>query len=412
MTSKARFAVYFFCCLLVIAAALAVVHNQNTHKNQAETENNQQAGQGQKQIIDDAYRLRAEQIAASMDLNTLAAQVLLASVEGRDSLHETTRAFLLQVPPGGIILYGYNMSSTLELTRNYIKELTLCIADVSVPPFIASDQEGGRVLRFQEKAALPPPLSYWEKLPEADRSFWQINFRGGEFLAAMEGIFLLIENDAAAAGRELRQSGITLNLAPVTETLTARNRNVLRDRSYGPNPAFVAGAASAFVRGMQGGGVAAALKHFPGNSADDPHKSKAVLNVSNRELEKLMGTFAETIRRENPAAVMLSHVIIPQWDTKPCSLSPHAVQQLRDMGFMGIITADDYTMAAVDVPVEVCAVEALAAGVDLIMVWPRDLVKTHQAIMEAINTGHLSESKVREAVGRVVYQKIRFELIR
>ena len=415
MTGKARFAIYFFCGLLVIVIGVLLFQNHNANdqlQNSTIEEYHHLPTQDWRQNINEEYRLRAEQIVASMDRSTLAAQVLLASVEGRDSVPEITKQLLTDVPAGGIILFGYNMSSTVELTSNFIEELNNYITGISVPPFIAADQEGGRVMRFREKMALPPPLSYWEKLLETNRTVLPRIIRNGEFPATMEAAFLTIENDAAVAGRELRRIGVTLNLAPVAETLTAQNQSVLKDRSYGPYPAFVSGAASAFVRGMHGAGVACTLKHFPGNSADDPHKGKSILNISKKELETYMETFTETIHRENPAAVMLSHVIIPQWDTKPSSLSPHAVQRLRDMGFAGIIMVDDYLMPAVGVPLEVCIVEALAAGVDMIIVWPHDLIKIHQVILEALNTGTLAESRVREAAERIVYQKFRYELIR
>ncbi|MCL1813991.1 MAG: glycoside hydrolase family 3 protein [Treponema sp.] len=415
LTGKARFAIYFFCSLLIIAV-IVLVQKRNAHdgrQNSAiEEEYHREAPRDWRQNINEEYRLRAEQIVASMDRSTLAAQVLLASVEGRDSVPEMTRQLLSQIPVGGIIFYGHNRSSTVEQTKSFIEELTLCIAGISVPPFIAVDQEGGRVMRFREGIILPAPLSYWEKLLETNRAVLLNTNRYEEFQAAMEAVFVAIENDAAAAGRELRNTGVTWNLAPVAETLMAQNQGVLKDRSYGPYPVFVAGAASAFIRGMHSGGVAGTLKHFPGNSAEDPHLDQAVLDVSEKELEKLMDTFAETIYRENPAAVMLSHVIIPLWDSKPCSLSPIAVKRLRDMGFTGIIMADDYFMAAVETPVDICAVEALAVGVDMIIVWPQYLIKAHNAILKAIDTETLTEARIREAAERIVYQKIRYDIMR
>ena len=410
MTGKGRYFIIIFCSLLIIAAGTALVLNCGVRRQNAGEE--REMSEYQDLSASGEYRLRAARIAASMDRNTLAAQVLLASVEGMDSVREPTRQFLSKAPPGGIILFGYNMSSTTAQTGIFVRELTQCIADFSVPPFIAADQEGGMVRRFRDRAVLPPPLSYWDKLLEAYPSILKRSIRKDEFRAAMEGAFLTIERDALAAGRELRQIGVTLNMAPVAETLTKKNRGVLEDRSYGPNQAFVIGAASAFVRGMEAGEVACTLKHFPGNSSDDPHIGKAVLNVSEKELDALVETFAETIRRENPAAVMLSHVVIPLWDTKPSSLSPHAVKRLRETGFSGIITADDYSMAAVGIPAETCILEALTAGVDMFIVWPRDLLKTHKAILEALDTGRLTMERLREAAERIIYQKLRYGLIR
>jgi beta-N-acetylhexosaminidase len=49
----------------------------------------------------------------------------------------------------------------------------------------------------------------------------------------------MIEEDAARSGREIRALGISMNLAPVAESLNAENETFLEDRSYGPDAAFV-----------------------------------------------------------------------------------------------------------------------------------------------------------------------------
>jgi beta-N-acetylhexosaminidase len=344
------------------------------------------------------YLQQAALLAGSMRKKTLCAQVLLTAVDGREAASERTLRLLTDVPAGGIILYAYNVSSNPEKARIFIEELCRCISGVSLPPFVAADQEGGSVQRIRGKAALPPPLSYWERLSTLPET------ASGTILAA-------VEQNAAGSGRELRRIGVTLNLAPVAEVLTAENQPFLKNRSYGPDAAFTVNAAAAFIRGMESAGVATNLKHFPGNSAVDPHRSKAVLNISGAELEKLAAPFGELILREIPAAVMVSHVIVPAWDSKPCSLSPAAVRHLREMGFTGIVMADDFTMAAAGSPAEVCAVEALAAGVDMIITWPGNLQKIHQMILSAIESGKLSEKRVREAAERVIYQKLRYGLI-
>ena len=355
----------------------------------------------QRQAADVEYRLRAARIAASMDIKKLAAQVLLAAAEGKDTVPERTRKLLTDIPAGGIILFSFNVSSDPEKTGAFIEELTRCIAAVSLPPFIATDQEGGEVQRFRGKAVLPPPLSYWDKISDTAR----------QNPTAVSVIFSAIEQDAAGAGRELRRLGVSLNLAPVAEVLTEENRSFLRRRSYSPDSVFVAKAAGAFIRGMDSAAVASTLKHFPGNSSADPHRRNSVLTVSGAELEKLLEPFGELVRNVSPAAVMLSHVVVPSWDTKPSSLSSAVVKRLREMGFTGIIMADDFSMAAAGSPVEICVVEALAAGVDMIIAWPKDLRKIHQAILSALEAGTLSERRIREAAERIIYQKIRYGLI-
>ncbi|GHV85802.1 hypothetical protein AGMMS50230_14100 [Spirochaetia bacterium] len=334
-----------------------------------------------------------------MTREKLAAQVFLSAVEGR-SFTENTRRLLTEIPAGGIMLFAYNVSADTEKSRLFIDELSRFVAALSVVPFIASDQEGGAVQRFRGKAALPAPLSYWER-----REMTASGAGGGDILA-------VLEQDAMAAGKELRRIGITLNLAPVAEPLADINRSFLKDRSYGPDAAFTASAAAAFVRGMKSAGIASVLKHYPGNSGADPHRSRAKLDISAAELERLTGPFRFVIDREEPAAVMVSHVIVPAWDDRPLSLSPQAVKRLRDFGFEGIILADDFTMAAAGAAPEVSTVEALKAGVDMIMAWPGDLRKQHRAVLDALERGELSEARLREAAERIIFQKLRYGLIR
>jgi len=343
-------------------------------------------------------RLRAEQIANSMDIKTLAAQVILTAVEGKVTVTEKTRKLLADVPIGGIALFGYNLSQNPEENRIFIEKLSSYMASITLPPFIASDQEGGAVQRIKGKAALPHPLSYWEKLKKNN--------------ADTNTIISAIEQEAGKAGQELRRIGITLNLAPLVEVLSENNKAFIKSRSYGPDPVFTVKASAAFIRGMESAQIASTLKHFPGSSAIDPHYHKSVMDVSETELEALLAPFREVIRLEKPAAIMVSHIIIPQWDTIPLSRSPVAVKYLREAGFEGIIIADDFAMVAAGAPPETAVVEALIAGVDMIMAWPHDLPKIHAAILAAIEKGTLSKERIKEAAKIVIYQKILYGLVR
>ena len=59
------------------------------------------------------------------------------------------------------------------------------------------------------------------------------------------------------------------------------------------DPAMVGRLASAYIRGMQGAGVSATLKHFPGHgdTHTDSHRSLPVLDVSRERLEKTFVVF-------------------------------------------------------------------------------------------------------------------------
>jgi beta-N-acetylhexosaminidase len=225
---------------------------------------------------------------------------------------------------------------------------------------------------------------------------------------------MAVETDAFKSGRELRELGLTLNLAPVAEILTEENRDFLEDRSYGPDPVFTEAAAAAFIRGMDRAGIAAVVKHFPGNAAADPHGGKVLLKSDGDSLDAMVRPFASLIQEPGPSAIMVSHVIIPAWDgERNASLSPAVIQtRLREeLGFTGIVLADDFSMGAVAAsglrPAD-AAVEALIAGVDMVMTWPMNIREIRGAILAAVQNGRLSRERLRDAAARIIAEKIRY----
>ncbi|MDR3013617.1 MAG: hypothetical protein LBU70_10510 [Chitinispirillales bacterium] len=384
----------FFCVLLLSAAYIA----GSCGGGQQQQSENQQVEDVSDSVPVSKHALRAAEIADSMDIKLLAAQLILSAIPGKETVLDSIHQFLTVIPVGGITLFGYNLVPDPEKNRVFVEELFNYMSGITLPPFIASDQEGGTVQRIRGDAALPAPLTYWERLQTEEG-------------VAADTVIAAVEREAAQAGRELRRIGVTLNLAPLAEALTENNRPFLKTRAYGPCPIFITNAAAAFIRGMEEAGIASTIKHFPGNSGVDPHYHTAILNVSDAELEEKVGPFRELIRREAPAAVMVSHVIVPSWDTLPLTRSSVAVERIRDMGFTGIIMADCFSMVATGAPPEVAVVEALAAGIDMVMTWPNTIQETYKAILGALEAGILSEERVRDAAKRIIYQKLRYELM-
>jgi beta-N-acetylhexosaminidase len=77
--------------------------------------------------------------------------------------------------------------------------------------------------------------------------------------------------------------------------------------------------------------------------------------------------------------------------------------------------ADDFAMGAIaktGKSPETAVVEALAAGIDMVMVWPPDLRRVHRAILRALKNGQLARSRLEDAVQRILRQKARYGLLR
>jgi beta-N-acetylhexosaminidase len=312
-------------------------------------------------------------------------------------------ALLRDISPGGIMLFKMNLALDKERIPGFLQTVSDLAAEGTggIRPFMAVDHEGGLVHRFGDGVErLPPPLSFWDSVQSNGR----------------EAALQRIEEGAGRSGKELKSLGINLNLAPVAEILNDENQRFLEDRSYGRDGDFVAAAAVAFIRGMDAAGIACAVKHFPGNSSADPHSAQAVLTADRETLDRMVRPFGDIIREVNPAGVMVSHVIVDAWEPGVhASRSPAVISGwLRDgLGYRGIILGDDFSMGAISAAglrEEEAIVDALNAGVDMVMTWPRNLARVHRSILKALDEGRITRKRLEEASARILYEKIRYGL--
>jgi beta-N-acetylhexosaminidase len=168
---------------------------------------------------------------------------------------------------------------------------------------------------------------------------------------------------------------------------------------------------------MERAGVLCAVKHFPGNTADDPHRASPVISAGGEALADMIRPFAGLIRKEKPAALMVSHVLVPARDRDNiASLSPAVMKDwLRtELGYGGIIIADDFSMDAASasgLAFEQAALRSLAAGADMVMAWPRNAKRLHGAILGALRDGVIPRDQLRESAARIIACKIRLGLI-
>jgi beta-N-acetylhexosaminidase len=344
----------------------------------------------------DAHRPEADRLLGSLGLEGEAAQVLLVGVSGKGAPSGASRELLGSMPLGGVLLFGLNLPDEPAGLGPFTAALQDASAGAAlgIPLVVALDHEGGSVFRFRGSGItrLPPPL--------------EVGARGPAYALAL----------GKAAGRELRALGVNMNLAPVVELLDERNEAFLGSRSYGRQPERVDAAAGAFIEGLQSAGAAAVAKHFPGNAAADPHKGVAVLDIGKAEYERLYRPRFAAAARRDVAAVMISHAILPALDPeRPATISRKLLaDELRGrVGFRGLVLTDDLYMKALSGgrPPEVAAVEALAAGADLLMLSEGSgAARVRDGIVRAVKAGSLPRARLDDAARRVLELKLRFGL--
>jgi beta-N-acetylhexosaminidase len=349
---------------------------------------------------------RASAIAVLLNDSELAGQVIMTAVDGKGRLYDASRNRLRAVKPGAVLLFKANLDGPKSDIARLNEEiasyasLTLGTSDdpVLLPPLIAVDHEGGLVHRFGAGVErLPAPLSYRD-----------LYVREGKDAALQR-----IGNDAFRSGKEIAELGFTLNLAPVVEILDDTNKQFLSSRAYGFERDFVIDAAAAFIGGMRRAGVLCVIKHFPGNSNVDPHETLPVLSLNKKELDEYSAPFAEIIKIAEPSGLMVSHIIVKEWDAEHnASLSAKVIQgQIREsLAFSRIIFTDDLAMGAVaSLKIEEASVSAIAAGADMVITWPSTLLDVHAALLAALKTGRIPRSRLVEAATHIIVEKLRLQ---
>ncbi len=216
----------------------------------------------------------------------------------------------------------------------------------------------------------------------------------------------------AAIGADLARLGINTNLAPCADVLAPGGSSVVGTRSFGSDPGLVARHVTAAVAGLQGAGVAACAKHFPGHgrTAGDSHLTLATVPGTLAELRaRDLPPFAAAIAA-GALAIMPGHLRVPELTGDfPATLSSAAVTGLLrgELGFGGVAISDALEMQAASAVrgIPAAAVLAVIAGVDLVCLGrDTDEAMYHAvraALAEAVASGALASARLEEAADRV-----------
>ncbi|WP_425567716.1 glycoside hydrolase family 3 protein [Plantactinospora mayteni] len=317
---------------------------------------------------------------------------------------ETPAEMIAKYRLGGLILVGFSAddpTSDTNPTTNVdnpaqVRELTAGLQDAAgklpagaAPALIGIDQEFGVVTRISDGVTnLPSPMAFGAAGdPSITESAWR------------------------AAGTELAALGVNVDFAPSADVLDA-NSKVIGSRSYGSDPKAAGAQVGGAVRGLQGAGVAATLKHFPGHgqTAADSHKGLPVVTADRKKLEATaLPPFSAGIAA-GAWLVMAGHLDVRAVDPEvPATFSRKLLTDVLrgQLGFTGVLVTDAMDMAAVaKQPPGTTAVRALNAGNDLVLM-PPNVTEAYDGVLAALRDGSLPRARLVEAVTRVLTLKFR-----
>jgi beta-N-acetylhexosaminidase len=319
-------------------------------------------------------------------------QLLIGSLPGTTITAEM-RSLAREFGLGGVIFFARNIEEPEQ-----VAELAYDVQSLAgeLPLWVSVDQEGGRVAR------LKAPFTVWPPMATLGRS----------------GDVALAERFAAALAAELRAVGITLDYAPVLDIHTNPKNPIIGDRALSDDAAAVGRLGAAIVRGLQGNGVAACGKHFPGHgdTSVDSHLDLPLVEHPPDRIRRVECVpFREAIRAE-VAFMMTAHVLVQSMDEeRPATLSPRIVDALlrKELGFDGVILSDDLEMKAIAKTYAVpdAAVQAIAAGCDGLLICSGDVpvqAATLEALVRAVEQGRITYKQLDDASLRLRRAKERF----
>lgn len=321
-------------------------------------------------------------------------QLLIGSLPGT-SIPGELRSLAREFDLGGVIVFSRNIEAPEQVAELAAQSEAL---GRTMPAWVSVDQEGGRVARLKAPFTMWPPMATL-----------------GRAGAQAEG---LAERFATALARELAAVGITLVYAPVLDIHTNPANPVIGDRAFADRAEDVARIGRVIIRTLQGAGVAACGKHFPGHG-DTSTDSHDALPVVEHPPDRLRAIEFEPFRAaiaEGVAFIMTAHVLVPSLDEAlPATLSPKVVQTLlrEELHYDGVILGDDLEMKAVSAlyPVPEAAVDAIRAGCDGVLVCSGDIdlqARTLEALVRAAESGAIPAARLDDAFARLRRAKERF----
>ena len=314
---------------------------------------------------------------------------MIQAYSNLDTVHENKIKEMIQkYHVGNLIFMQGTPSKQVQLTNTY-QSLS------KIPLMIGFDGEWGLDMRLQNTYRFP----------------WNMT------LGAIQDN-TLIRKFGEHLGRHAKRVGIHVNFAPVVDINTNPLNPIIGNRSFGENKQNVTQKAIAFSQGMQGEGVLANAKHFPGHgdTATDSHLKLPVLTFDRQRLDSVELYPYKRVFDAGMASVMTAHLSIPVLESNPklpTSLSSRVVTDLlkEELGFLGLIFTDGLNMkGAADYSSSAeIDLAAVLAGNDVLLI-PQDVPATISLMKNSIQTGVLSPERIDESVRKILLAKYKVGL--
>ena len=340
---------------------------------------------------------RLQQYVAGMTDREKIGQLVMFGFSGTKVVSDEFKKIMADYAVGNVILYGANIARDdkdggFDRCAKLTADLRANSAS-SIPLLISIDVEGGNVTRFRWRDRLASAQTLGER---NDAEYARLQFQ--------------------RIGTALCDVGVNVDLAPVLDVAKNPSATFLKTRIISSDEEKAARIGCACVEGLQMGGCLSVVKHFPGHGATaaDSHDGTPVVKKSLAALRDYeLYPFRQGVLA-GADGVMMAHILYPEID--PDYVAAQSAVFMTDvlrgeMGFEGIIMADDFRMNGLrsKTSLEAAAVRFILAGGDVILCganhsYQKTILKSLEA---AVESGVISRERLDESVLRVLTAKMK-----
>ena len=355
----------------------------------------------------------------NMTLSEKIGQMIMIDYRQTTEITVELEDILTKYNPGGFILFKGNIESNVDshdqILENY-RKVQRFLNDIksatNIKGIMSVDQEGGRVQRLEERVGFKqyPPMG-------------EIGITENLDLAFALGTKM---------GRELKDIGIDMDMAPVLDIFSNPKNTAIGDRAFGKTPETVTKMALSYADGLTKEGIIPVVKHFPGHGGTlkDSHASLPFVDKDLTGLKQFeLKPFKEAINKKMPG-IMVGHLAVPKvtGDNIPASLSEKMINGIlrTDMGYDGLVMTDSLKMKALKDKTVTNTIEfpdtnspltdqdiylrCIQAGNDFILM-PQDIKEAFNIIYQKVGEGVITEDRINSSVYRILSTKFDFGLL-
>jgi beta-N-acetylhexosaminidase len=231
---------------------------------------------------------------------------------------------------------------------------------------------------------------------------------------------------AEIAATQGRAMGVNWAFSPIVDIQFNWRNPIVLTRGFGSNTETVASMGEAFVDGLQSHGVAASVKHWPGDGVDDrdQHLLTTINSLSTDDWDASFGAVYRRMIDAGALTIMAAHISLPSYsralvpgiadeDIQPATLAKEITTDLLrgKLGFNGLVVTDASLMAGMQMsmPRARAVPSAIAAGCDMFL-FTEDFATDYAHMMAGLADGTITPDRLDQAVTRVLAVKAALRL--